>query len=56
MNDTERAERYFNEYLTEVLCGLTDEGVAFLRRQYMTGVLQNPEALGQLRELYPETR
>lgn len=54
--DETLAARYFDENIGPGLQrdGMPEEGVAHLRRRYVTDAVANPEAVRQLREIYGE--
>jgi hypothetical protein len=54
--DEALAARYFDENIGPDLRqdGMPEEGVAYLRRRYITDAAASPEAARQLREIYGE--
>lgn len=54
--DLLRAQWYFRYYLEEPLRNgrVPEDGIEHLRKQYVNDATANPEALKQLREIYPD--
>lgn len=55
VTDEERAERYFDECISFSLVqdGVSKDGIAHLRQQYVRFALDNPAAVEELRAKYP---
>lgn len=58
ISDHALASWYFDHYIHPVVVtpDVPPDGVAIMRRQYISGAIENPEAMDEIRHAYTETK